>query len=93
MKDYYDLYYLANKFDFDGATLTEALKKTIKTAKLAVQGQTMQSIYGLPGRSATTKAENIFKCVICAGMEITPGDPHGSGAARCFLLQYQAYAA
>jgi len=30
MKDYYDLYYLANKFDFDGATLTEALKKTFK---------------------------------------------------------------
>lgn len=28
MKDYYDIYYLANKFDFDGAVLTEALKKT-----------------------------------------------------------------
>ena len=28
MKDYYDIYYIANKFDFDGATLTEALKKT-----------------------------------------------------------------
>lgn len=30
MKDYYDLYYLANKFDFDGAILTEALKKTFE---------------------------------------------------------------
>ncbi len=28
MKDYYDIYYLANKFDFDGVTLTEAFKKT-----------------------------------------------------------------
>ena len=28
MKDYYDLYYIANKFDFDGAVLTEALRKT-----------------------------------------------------------------
>ena len=28
MKDYYDIYYLANKFDFDGKTLSEALKKT-----------------------------------------------------------------
>ncbi len=28
MKDYYDIYYLANKFDFDGATLTEAMQKT-----------------------------------------------------------------
>ena len=28
MKDYYDLYYIANKFDFDGGVLTEALRKT-----------------------------------------------------------------
>ena len=30
MKDYYDIYYLANKFDFDGATLTKALRKTFE---------------------------------------------------------------
>ena len=30
MKDYYDIYYLAQKFDFDGATLTEALRKTFE---------------------------------------------------------------
>ena len=30
MKDYYDIYYLANKFDFDGAILTEAMKKTFE---------------------------------------------------------------
>ena len=30
MKDYYDIYYLANKFDFDGATLTKALQKTFE---------------------------------------------------------------
>ena len=30
MKDYYDIYYLANRFDFDGATLTKALKKTFE---------------------------------------------------------------
>ena len=30
MKDYYDLYYLASKFDFNGATLSEALKKTFE---------------------------------------------------------------
>lgn len=29
MKDYYDIYYLANRFDFDGATLTKALKKDL----------------------------------------------------------------
>ncbi|MBS7359504.1 MAG: nucleotidyl transferase AbiEii/AbiGii toxin family protein [Oscillospiraceae bacterium] len=30
MKDYYDIYYLANKFDFDGKMLAEALKKTFE---------------------------------------------------------------
>lgn len=30
MKDYYNIYYLANKFDFDGATLTETLRKTFE---------------------------------------------------------------
>lgn len=33
MKDYYDIYYLANKFDFDGKTLTEAMKKTFANRK------------------------------------------------------------
>lgn len=28
MKDYYDIYYLANKFDFDGTVLIEAMKRT-----------------------------------------------------------------
>lgn len=30
MKDYYDIYYLANKFDFEGPVLTEALRKTFE---------------------------------------------------------------
>lgn len=30
MKDYYDIYYLANKFDFDGNVLTEALRRTFQ---------------------------------------------------------------
>ena len=30
MKDYYDISYLASKFDFDGATLAKALKKTFE---------------------------------------------------------------
>ena len=33
MKDYYDIYYLANKFDFDGVTLTEALRKTFENRR------------------------------------------------------------
>ena len=33
MKDYYDIYYIANKFDFDGEVLTEALRKTFDNRK------------------------------------------------------------
>ncbi len=30
LKNYYDIYYLAQKFDFDGATLTEVMRKTFE---------------------------------------------------------------
>lgn len=30
MKDYYDIFFIANKFDFDGEILTEALRKTFE---------------------------------------------------------------
>ena len=30
MKDYYDIYYLSNSFNFEGKVLTEAIKKTFK---------------------------------------------------------------
>lgn len=30
MKSYYDIYYLANKFDFDGNVLAKSLKKTFE---------------------------------------------------------------
>lgn len=30
MKDYYDLYYIASKFDFDGSVLVEAMRKTFE---------------------------------------------------------------
>lgn len=33
MKDYYDIYYLANKFDFNGAILFEAMKTTFSNRK------------------------------------------------------------
>ena len=37
MKDYYDIYYLANKFNFDGSVLTEALKKLLTTVNIILQ--------------------------------------------------------
>lgn len=36
MKDFYDLFYLANTFDFDGALLAEAVSKTFKRRKTTI---------------------------------------------------------
>lgn len=44
MKDYYDIYYLANKFDFDGATLTEALRKTFENRRHSVTLEQFESV-------------------------------------------------
>jgi predicted nucleotidyltransferase component of viral defense system len=44
MKDYYDIYYLANKFDFDGSTLCEALAKTFKNRNHAFTAEQFEQI-------------------------------------------------
>ena len=44
MKDYYDICYLAHKFDFDGAILTEALKKTFDNRSHTFTGQQFDQI-------------------------------------------------
>lgn len=41
MKDYYDIYYLANKFDFDGNVLTEALSRTFQNRGAQFYGSTI----------------------------------------------------
>jgi hypothetical protein len=37
MKDYYDLYYIANRFDFDGAILTKPLEAALQSATFSKQ--------------------------------------------------------
>lgn len=44
MKDYYDICYLAHKFDFDGAILTEALKRTFDNRSHTFTGQQFDQI-------------------------------------------------
>ena len=49
MKDYYDIYYLANRFDFDGIILSKALRKTFENRNrgftLAQFEQKVGSVY------------------------------------------------
>ena len=60
MKDYYDLYYLANKFDFDGATLTEALKKTFKNRGHHFSVEQFEQVINFGSDDAMQKKWNAF---------------------------------
>lgn len=60
MKDYYDIYYLANKFDFDGATLTEALKKTFENRGHTFTVEQFEQVMGFDRDGAMQKKWKAF---------------------------------
>ena len=60
MKDYYDIYYLANKFDFDGKMLTEALKKTFENRGHAFTVEQFEQVMGFDRDGAMQKKWKAF---------------------------------
>lgn len=60
MKDYYDIYYLANKFDFDGGTLTKALKKTFENRGHAFTIEQFEQVMGFAENDAMQKKWKAF---------------------------------
>ena len=60
MKDYYDIYYLANRFDFDGATLTKALEKTFKNWGHAFTVGQFEQVIGFGNDEAMQKKWKAF---------------------------------
>jgi len=60
MKDYYDIYYLANKFDFDGATLTKALKKTFENRGHSFTVEQFEQVMSFADDSAMQKKWKAF---------------------------------
>ena len=60
MKDYYDIYYLANKFDFDGKVLTEALKKTFENREHAFTIEQFEQVMSFADDSAMQKKWKAF---------------------------------
>lgn len=60
MKDYYDIYYLANKFDFDGKLLTEALKKTFKNRGHSFTIEQFEQVMGFDDDIAMQKKWKAF---------------------------------
>lgn len=60
MKDYYDIYYLANKFDFDGAMLTKALKKTFENRGHAFTIEQFEQVMAFAENDAMQKKWKAF---------------------------------
>ena len=60
MKDYYDIYYLANKFDFDGKVLAEALKKTFENRGHAFTIEQFEQVMSFADDSAMQKKWKAF---------------------------------
>lgn len=60
MKDYYDIYYLANRFDFDGKVLTEALKKTFENREHTFTVEQFEQVMCFADNSAMQKKWKAF---------------------------------
>lgn len=60
MKDYYDIYYLANKFDFDGNVLTEALRKTFANREHIFTAEQFEQVMGFDDDVAMQKKWKAF---------------------------------
>jgi len=70
MKDYYDIYYLANKFDFDGALLAEAMKKTFANRDHSFTVEQFEQVMVFGGDEAMQKKWKVF----CCKTDIKAGD-------------------
>lgn len=60
MKDYYDIYYLANKFDFDGKVLTEAPRKTFANREHNFTVEQFEQVMGFDDDVAMQKKWKAF---------------------------------
>lgn len=60
MKDYYDIYCLANKFDFDGSVLTEALRKTLENRGHTYTAEQFEQVMAFDDDEAMQKKWKAF---------------------------------
>lgn len=60
MKDYYDIYYLANKFDFNGKVLTEALRKTFANREHNYTAEQFEQVMNFDNDGAMQKKWKAF---------------------------------
>lgn len=87
MKDYYDIYYLAGRFDFDGKTLTEAIKKTFANRNRTFTVEQFDQMLSFSADDAMQKKWMAF----CKKVNAESNFEAVLKTIRAFLLQsYQA---
>lgn len=60
MKDYYDICYLSNEFDFDGSLLTEAMKKTFSNRDHSFTAEQFEQVMAFGSDEAMQKKWKAF---------------------------------
>ena len=60
MKDYYDIYYLANKFDFDVKVLIKAIRKTFANRKQSFTLEQFEQVISFSDDAAIQKKWKAF---------------------------------
>ena len=60
MKDYYDIYYLSNKFDFNGKVLAEALAKTFANRGHSFTIEQFEQVMSFSANSVMNKKWKAF---------------------------------
>lgn len=103
MKDYYDIYYLANKFDFDGATLTEALRKTFENRGHIFTIEQFKQVMAFDDDETMQKKWKAFICkidaktddysVVLRTMEVFLTKPFEAAVSKNNLSEYWLSAA
>lgn len=72
MKDYYDIYYLSHKFDFDGKVLSEALSKTFANREHSFTLEQFQQIMTFDSDDGMQKKWKAFTKKIDVKMDAFP---------------------
>ncbi|MCF0116485.1 MAG: nucleotidyl transferase AbiEii/AbiGii toxin family protein [Bacilli bacterium] len=73
MKDFYDIYYLANKFDFNGGVLAEALKQTFNNRNRCFTIEQFEHVLTFSNDNAMQKKWNSF-CIKISTINIDYND-------------------
>lgn len=68
MKDFYDIYYLSDIFDYDGKTLSEAIKKTTDHRQTGLLKDTMERIHAFSSNPSMLTMWNGFEPAVTSGL-------------------------